>query len=66
MRNSLKHVAELNFEDEQGLKDSVKTIRSEYIKKALKSIIYIAIISIVALTYLLYAYLPYIEKKLFY
>ena len=65
MRNSLKHVAELNFEDEQGLKDSVKTIRSEYIKKALKSIIYIAIISIVALTYLLYAYLPYIEKNFF-
>ena len=65
MRNSLKHVAELNFEDEQGLKDSVKTIRSEYIKKALKSIIYIALISIVALTYLLYAYLPYIEKNFF-
>ncbi|GAG79125.1 unnamed protein product, partial [marine sediment metagenome] len=45
--------------------DSVKTIRSEYIKKALKSIIYVTIISIVALTYLLYVYLPYIEKNFF-
>ncbi len=65
MRNSLKSVAELNFEDEQGLKDSVKTIRSEYIKKAFKSIIYITVISIVALTYFLYVYLPYIEKNFF-
>jgi len=65
MRNSLKSVVELNFEDEQGFKDSVKTIRSEYIKKALKSILYIAIVLTVALTYLLYGYLPYIEKNFF-
>ncbi|NVM45264.1 MAG: hypothetical protein HWN79_10130 [Candidatus Lokiarchaeota archaeon] len=65
MRNSLKGVVELNFEDEQGLKDSVKTIRSEYIKKAFKSIVYITVISIVALSYFLYVYLPYIEKNFF-
>ncbi len=63
MRNSLK--VELNFEDEQGLRDSVKTIRSEYIKKALKSIVYITIVLSVALSYLLYGYLPYIEKNFF-
>ena len=65
MRNSLKSVVELNFEDEQSLKESVKTIRSEYIKKALKSIVYITIVLVVALSYLLYGYLPYIEKNLF-
>jgi len=65
MRNSLKSVVELNFEDEQSLKESIKTIRSEYIKKALKSIVYITIILVVALSYLLYGYLPYIEKNFF-
>ena len=65
MRNSLKGVVELNFEDEQGFEDSVKTIRSEYIKKALKSIVYITIVLSVALTYLLYGYLPYIKKNFF-
>ncbi len=65
MRNSLKSVVELNFEDEKSLEDSVKIIRSEYIKKVLKSILYIAIILSVALTYLLYAYLPYIEGNFF-
>jgi hypothetical protein len=65
MRNSLKDVVDLNFEDEQGLKDSVKTIRSEYIKKALKSIVYITIVLSIALTYLIYGYLPYIENNFF-
>ena len=65
MRNSLKSVVELNFEDEQGFKDSVKTIRSEYIKKALKSIIYISIVLTIVLSNLLYGYLPYIEKGFF-
>jgi len=65
MRNSLKSIVELNFEDEQGLENSVKTIRSEYIKKALKSILYITIVISIALTYLLYGYLPYIEKNFF-
>ena len=65
MRNSLKSVVELNFEDEQSLKESVKIIRSEYIKKALKSILYIAIVLSVAITYLLFAYLPYMEENFF-
>jgi len=65
MRNSLKSIVELNFEDEQGFKDSVKTIRSEYIKKALKSIIYISIVLTIVLSNLLYGYLPYIEKSFF-
>ena len=65
MRNSLKSVVELNFEDEQSLEDSVKIIRSEYIKKAIKSLMYIAIVLFVALTYLLYGYLPYIESNFF-
>ena len=65
MRNSLRSVVELNFEDEQGFKDSVKIIRSEYIKKTLKSIMYIFIVLSVALTYLLYGYLPYIERNFF-
>jgi hypothetical protein len=65
MRNSLKSVVELNFEDEQGFKDSVKTIRSEYIKKALKSMIYISIVLTIVLSNLLYGYLPYIEKSFF-
>ena len=65
MKNSLKSVVELNFEDEQGLKNSVKTIRSEYIKKALKSIGYIGIVLSIAISYLLYCFLPYIEKSFF-
>ena len=65
MRNSLKSVVELYFEDEHGFKDSVKTIRSEYIKKALKSIIYISIVLTIVLSNLLYGYLPYIEKGFF-
>jgi hypothetical protein len=66
MRNSLKSIVELNFEDEKGLQDSAKTIRSEYIKKALKSILYIIIVIMsIALSYLLYGYLPYIEKNFF-
>ena len=65
MRNSLKSVVELNFEDEQSVKDSVKIIRSEYIKKALKSILYIAIVLSITVSYLLYGYLPYIETNLF-
>ena len=65
MRNSLKSVVELNFEDEQGYQASVKTIRSEYVKKALKSAVYISIVISVAITYLLYAYLPYIKVNFF-
>ena len=65
MRNSLKSIVELNFEDEQGYKDSVKTIKSEYNKKTIKSIVYILIVLSVGLTYLLYGYLPYIEKNFF-
>ncbi len=65
MRNALKSVVELNFEDEQGFKDSVKTIRSEYIKKAAKSIIYVSIVLTIVLSNLLYGYLPYIEKSFF-
>ena len=65
MRNSLKSIVELNFEDEQGYNDSVKTIKSEYNKKTIKSIVYILIVLSVALTYLLYGYLPYIEKNFF-
>ena len=65
MRNSLRSIVELNFEDEQGFKDSVKTIRSEYNKKALKSIVYISIVLFVGLSYLLYGYLPYIERNFF-
>jgi len=63
MRNSLKSEVELNFEDEQGFKDSVKIIRSEYNKKALKSIVYIAMVLSIALSYLIYGYLPYIKKN---
>ena len=65
MRNSLKSIVELNFEDEQGYKDSVNIIRSEYKKKAFKSIIYIVIVLVVGLSYLIYGFLPYIEKNFF-
>ena len=65
MRNSLKSVVELNFEDEQGYKNSVKTIRAEYTKKALKSILYILIVLTIVFSNILYGYLPYIEKNFF-
>lgn len=65
MRNFLKSVTELNFEDEQSIKNSLKTIKSEYIKKALKSILYISIVLAVILSNLLYGYFPYIEKNIF-
>ncbi len=64
MRNSLKRI-ELNFENEQGMFDSVKIIRSEYLKKALKSIAYIIIILTVALSYLIFGYLPYLNNNSF-
>jgi len=65
MRNSLKTVTELNFEDEQGLKEATKIIRSEYYKKALKSSLYIVIVLIVALGYLVFGYLPYMDNTSF-
>ena len=65
MRNFLKSVTELNFEDEQSIKNSLKTIKSEYIKKALKSILYISIVLAVILSNLLYGYFPYIERNIF-
>jgi len=65
MRNSLKSIVELNFEDEQGYEDSVNTIRSEYNKKAFKSTVYIVILLAVGLSYLLYGYLPYINENFF-
>jgi len=65
MRNSLKRISELNFENEQNMFDSVKIIRSEYLKKALKSISCIAIILTVALSYLVFGYLPTLNSKSF-
>ncbi len=64
MRNSLKRI-ELNFENEQGMYDSAKIIRSEYLKKALKSIAYIVVILTVALSYLIFGYLPTLNSKSF-
>jgi len=64
MRNSLKSI-ELNFENEQGLSDSAKIIRAEYLKKALKSIACIIIILTVALSYLAFGYLPYLNNNSF-
>jgi len=65
MRNSLKPIVELNFEDEQGLKESTKIIKSEFNKKALKSSLYIAIVLITALSYLVFGYLPYMDNTSF-
>ncbi|MBY9014345.1 MAG: hypothetical protein KGD68_01505 [Candidatus Lokiarchaeota archaeon] len=65
MRNSLKTITELNFEDEQGLKESARIIKSEYYKKALKSILYIAIVLIIAFGYLIFGYLPYMDNTSF-
>jgi len=64
MRNSLKRI-ELNFENKQGMFDSAKIIRSEYLKKALKSIACIIAILTVALSYLLFVYLPYLDSNSF-
>ena len=65
MRNSLKPIVELNFEDEQGLKESTKIIKSEFNKKALKSSLYIIIVLIIAFSYLLFGYLPYMDHTSF-
>ena len=65
MRNSLKRVTELNFENEQGMFDSAKIIREEYLKKALKSIVCIIAILTVALSYLIFGYLPYLSNNSF-
>jgi len=64
MRNSLKRI-ELNFENKQGMFDSAKIIRSEYLKKALKSIACIIAILTVALSYLIFGYLPYLDSNSF-
>jgi len=65
MRNSLKRISELNFENEQDMFDSAKIIRSEYLKKALKSILCIIAITTGALIYLLFVYLPYLNNNTF-
>ena len=65
MRNSLKRVTELNFENEQGMFDSAKVIKEEYLKKALKSIVCIIAILTVALSYLIFGYLPYLSNNSF-
>ena len=65
MRNSFKRISELNFENEQGMFDSVKIIRSEYLKKALKSIACIIVILTVALSYLVFGYLPSLNSNSF-
>jgi len=65
MRNSLKTIIELNFEDEQGLKESAQIIKSEYYKKALKSSLYIAIVLIVGFIYLVFGYLPHMDNTSF-
>jgi hypothetical protein len=65
MRNSLKTITELNFEDEQGLKDSAQIIKSEYYKKALKSSLYIGMVLIIAFSYLVFGYLPYVDNASF-
>jgi len=65
MRNSLKSIVELNFENKQGMFDSAKIIRSEYLKKALKSIVCIIAILAVALSYLVFVYLPYLNNNSF-
>ncbi len=65
MRNSLKTITELNFENEKDLKESAQIIKSEYYKKALKSSLYIAIVLIVAFSYLVFGYLPYLDNTSF-
>ncbi len=65
MRNSIKSIVELNFENKQGMFDSAKIIRSEYLKKALKSIACIIAILTVALSYLIFGYLPYLNNDSF-
>jgi hypothetical protein len=65
MRNSLRRISELNFENEQGMFDSAKIIRSEYYKKALKASACIIAILSVALSYLIFGYLPYLNNNSF-
>ena len=65
MRNSLKRISELNFENEQGMFDSAKIIRAEYLKKALKSLACIIAILTVALSYLIFDFLPYLDRNSF-
>ena len=65
MRNSLKSIVELNFENKQGMFDSVKIIRSEYLKKAIKSIACIIAILTVAICYLVFFYLPHLVNNSF-
>jgi len=65
MKNSFKGITELNFENEQGMFDSAKIIRSEYYKKALKASACIIVILSVALSYLIFGYLPYLNNNSF-
>lgn len=58
-------MTELNFEDEQGLKESAKIIKYEYYKKALKASFYIIVVLIVAISYLVFGYLPYMDSTPF-
>lgn len=60
--NSTKKYSELSFEDEESMITSVKIIRSEYFKKAIKSGICITAILAVAISYLFYGFLPNIAN----
>jgi len=65
MKNTLKSIAELNFENKKGMFDSAKIIRSEYLKKAIKSIACIIAILTVVLSYLVFFYIPYLNSNSF-
>lgn len=63
MITTTKRCSELNFEDEENMLNSIRIIRAEYLKKAIKASLCIALILVSAISYLIFAYLPNLHNE---
>ena len=58
MITTTKRCSELNFEDEENMLNSIRIVRAEYLKKAIKASVCIILILVSAISYLIFAYIP--------
>jgi len=63
MITTTKRCSELNFEDEENMLNSIRIIRAEYLRKAIKASICIVSILVIAISYLIFAYLPNLHNE---
>jgi len=58
MKRLLKRDSNLNFEDEQGISNSIHLLKSEFLMKTIKASIYISLILLICLGYILLDFKP--------